>query len=76
MDTPLLQIEKITGTGSKNAASGIFTSRISLAAGDLASLVSCILVKDSAGQDAQVTARDIFEIATKKLEGAQDGVLD
>lgn len=76
MDTPLLQIEKIIGTGSKNVASSIFVARIPIANGALGNLVSCILVDNPGGQDAQVTARDIFEIATKKLEGAQDGVLD
>lgn len=76
MDTPLLQIEKITGTGSKNVSSGIFVARIPIEDGALGNLVSCILVNDPGGQDAQVTARDIFEIATKKLEGARGGALE
>lgn len=71
-----LQIEKISGQSGGGRACGVFTNRISLADGNLAMIVSCILVKDAKGSDLQIFVRDIFEIFTKKIEGAQPGILD
>ena len=71
-----LQIEKISGQSGGGRACEVFTSRISLVDGNLATIVSCILVKDAKSSDLQIFVRDIFEIFTKKIEGAQGGILD
>jgi len=74
MDEPILQIEKITGIGQKNAACGVFVGRITLGDGTLGTLVSCILA-EGADNDAGDLLRDIFELSTKKLENSQGGSL-
>lgn len=71
-----LQIEKISGQSSGGNVCGVFTNRISLADGRVVTIVSCILAKDTKGSDLQIFVRDIFEISTKKIEGAETGILD
>lgn len=75
MDTPIVKIEKLTGVAQERSASGVYSSRISLAEGHVATLVSCILVKDAGSEDVQTLFKDVFEIANTKLEGAQGGLL-
>ena len=74
--TPLLQIEKLTGVATGEIASSVFSARITLLDGSLASLASCIFVGNAGSGDAQNLARDIFEITSKKLEGAQGPLLE
>src|SRR3989339_509486 len=74
MDEPILQIEKITGIGQKNAACGVFVGRITLGDGTLGTLVSCILA-EGADNDAADLLREIFELSTNKLENSQSGSL-
>src|SRR3989344_7451291 len=71
-----LQIEKILGQASDNAACGVFTNRISLADGNMATIVSCISVKDEKASDLTIFIKDIFEIITKKAEGVEAGILE
>lgn len=69
------KIEKLSGVSSQKSASSVFTSRVSLDEDNVATLVSLISVWASQGEDAQVLLSDIFEIASRKLEGTQDGIL-
>ena len=75
MDLPVVKIEKLIGVSTGRSASGVYSSKISFADGAVATLVSCILVKDSREEDVQLVARDIFEIANKKLEGKEGDIL-
>lgn len=70
-----LKIEKILGQAGDKSACGVFTNRISLADGSLAMIISCISVKDDAG-DLAIFIKDIFEIITKKVEGVESGILE
>lgn len=65
---------KISGRSSAVSACGIFTKRITLADLSAGTLVSCILVRGE-GKDLSDVMRGIFEIAEKKLEGGEGGLL-
>ena len=70
-----LKIEKIAGVASEHSACGVFNKKVTLADGTLGTVVSCILVKCEEEEDAQVVLRDIFELITTKLEGAEGSIL-
>ena len=72
----LVHVEKISGRNSGNRACGIFTKRVSVGDGDLGTMVACISIKSSAGEDLQTILGDIFELSVKKLEGTADGILN
>lgn len=67
-------IHKITGQPSAVSGCGVFTKRITLADLSVGTLVSCILVHGQ-GKDLGEVMRGIFEIAEKKLEGSEEGLL-
>lgn len=68
-----LAIEKITGKASADTVCGVFSSKVTVGEVESGTLVSCILTR---GESANVDAlRDFFEIAQKKLEGAEGGIL-
>ncbi|OGD83374.1 hypothetical protein A3G14_02920 [Candidatus Curtissbacteria bacterium RIFCSPLOWO2_12_FULL_38_9] len=71
-----LQIEKITGQASERASCGVFSARVSFGDGTIGTLVSCILVKGAGSGDGATVVKDIFDLANKKLEGAQTGSLE
>lgn len=70
-----LQIEKITGTASGDAASSVFSSRVSFADGSVGTLVSCILVLGKS-PDVGGIIKDIFDVALRKFEQAESGSLE
>jgi len=70
-----VQVEKVTGQASDSVACGVFTARIPLAGGNVGTLVSCILIKASPDADLSEAQRNIFEIAEKKLDGIEGGIL-
>ena len=71
-----LKIEKITGQASSDTACGVFSKKITLANGELGTLVACVLIKNGQEIDAQTLLKDIFELSGKKLEDAQDRILE
>src|SRR3989344_1658615 len=76
MEDVNLQIEKITGQANDVACCGVFSSRVSFGDGSIGTLVSCILVKGAGSSDGAKQVKEIFDLANKKLEGAQTGSLD
>ena len=76
MEEVNLQIEKITGQANDAACCGVFSSRVSFGDGSIGTLVSCILVKGAGSSDGAKQVKEIFDLANKKLEGAQSGSLD
>ncbi len=76
MEEVNLQIEKITGQANDAACCGVFSSRVSFGDGTIGTLVSCILVKGAGSSDGAKQVKEIFDLANKKLEGAQSGSLD
>ena len=76
MEDVNLQIEKITGQANDAACCGVFSSRVSFGDGTIGTLVSCILVKGAGSSDGAKQVKEIFDLANKKLEGAQSGSLD
>lgn len=71
-----IQVGKISGTKSNLAICGIFNKRISLADSTEGTLVSCLLIRSESKVDLPKALSDIFEIAEKKLEGVESGILD
>src|SRR3989338_7675575 len=76
MEDVNLQIEKITGQANDAACCGVFSSRVSFGDGTIGTLVSCILVKNAGSEGGAEQVKEIFDLANKKLEGAQTGSLD
>lgn len=70
-----MKIEKITGNADKLGAVTVFNKNIAIADGGVATLVGCVLLAGVDGGDVGVVGRDIFELATNKLEGAQGSLL-
>lgn len=70
----IVTTHKITGRPTEASGCGVFTKRITLADLGVGTLVSCILVRGE-GKDLGEVMRGIFEIAEKKLEGGEGGLL-
>ena len=71
-----LKIENITGQASRDIACGVFNKKITLANGEQGTLVACVLIKNGQDVDIQILLKDIFELSSKKLEDAQDRILE
>ena len=74
-DEMSLHIEKITGKPAGDVACGTFSKKVALADSSEGTLASCIFIKAGDGADLGEATGDIFEIALKKLEMADGGVL-
>ncbi len=69
-----IKVEKVLGHSDSEYASGAFTKRISLGDEEFGTLVSCMLVKGGNDPGGQIL-HELFELFTKKFEGAEGGVL-
>ncbi|MBI3283035.1 hypothetical protein HYZ70_03065 [Candidatus Curtissbacteria bacterium] len=67
-------VQKITGQPSAISQCAVFTKRITLSSLDVGTLASCILARGE-GRDLGEVMRGIFEIAERKLEGTEEGIL-
>lgn len=76
MEDLSFQIEKIAGLVREDAECGVVNKKIILASGEVGNLVCCLLVTGSHGSQTQLVVRDIFEIAERKLDGAEGHLLD
>jgi len=71
-----VQVEKLTGQTSGDKSSSVFSGRVSFADGSVGTLVGCIYVKGGGEEGLAASVKDIFDIASKKLEGASSGSLE
>lgn len=69
-----VSVEKITGKPKSEVASRVFVKRVTLADATVGTLVSCLLAHGEGADRADVLSA-IFEIAERKLEGAEEGIL-
>lgn len=69
-----VSVEKVTGKPKSEVASRVFVKRVTLADATVGTLVSCLLARGEGAGRADVLSA-IFEIAEKKLEGAEEGIL-
>ena len=70
-----LQVEKIAGIGEGHYC-GVFNRKITVARGEVGLLVGCLLT-DGEGQEAlPAFGGNVFEIFCKKLETAEEGILE
>lgn len=75
MSDLIFSIEKVAGVATDESASHIFAKRISLADGRIGTFVGCVLVAGS-GEDVGIVERDMLDLATSKLEGVEDLLLE
>ncbi|MEX2028136.1 MAG: hypothetical protein WD988_01385 [Candidatus Curtissbacteria bacterium] len=71
-----LLVEKIAGTPDAQASCAVFNKKVNLPAGDLGTLVGCILVGGSSAEEMAAVTRDVFELFPKKLEISEEGILE
>lgn len=71
-----MKIEKVTGTADELGAVTVFNKNIAIADAGVATLVGCVLLRGKDGGDIGNVGRDIFELVTAKLEGAEGSLLE